>query len=320
MLEEAGLLEDTSMLEDSSMIDSSMIDSSAMEDSSMINSSINNSTLNTGDEVSWKLSSQCVKDSLSCACGNFRSLTRLTAVADGTVGTGNVLAQPGSKLVFADPDPSHSINVVQNLTICSLHFFQNFRFPFISCLPLTQFFEYICDAGVGNFRISLDCRERVDHGTHRHTGSGKVPSVIFFARRVWFCYCEIPVSYKVVCPVQLRHFCTKRQCSRSGRIRNYIPVPSLRSGSVTGFLIPYFSILEKLIIFIFDSKKWWLFTSTESVWQQMSRKDLDRAGSTVINWPPGSVIRIADPLLGSDPWEILPGRGHCLYVLRFVFY
>jgi hypothetical protein len=54
MLEEAGLLEDTSMLGENSMLeDSSMIDdSSAMEDSGMINSSVNNSTLNTGDEVS----------------------------------------------------------------------------------------------------------------------------------------------------------------------------------------------------------------------------------------------------------------------------
>ncbi len=69
MLEEAGLLEDTSMLGENSMLeDSSMIDdSSAMEDSSMINSSINNSTLNTGDEVSWKFSSHCVKDSLDAA-------------------------------------------------------------------------------------------------------------------------------------------------------------------------------------------------------------------------------------------------------------
>jgi hypothetical protein len=53
MLEEAGLLEDTSMLGENSMLeDSSIMDSSAMEDSGMINSSINNSTLNTGDEVS----------------------------------------------------------------------------------------------------------------------------------------------------------------------------------------------------------------------------------------------------------------------------
>jgi hypothetical protein len=78
MLEEAGLLEDTSMLGENSMLeDSSIIDSSAMEDSGMINSSINNSTLNTGDEV---------------RCGDFRSLTLTDAVfrVRGRSGSGKV--------------------------------------------------------------------------------------------------------------------------------------------------------------------------------------------------------------------------------------
>jgi hypothetical protein len=49
ILSEPTMLENSSMLEDSSIIDSSAMEDSSMMDSSMLDSSINNSTVNAGD-------------------------------------------------------------------------------------------------------------------------------------------------------------------------------------------------------------------------------------------------------------------------------